>query len=471
MSKLFFDVDSVSRDLLDSLESRSLRVGVVGLGYVGLALAVRFANSGRVRHVVGFDIDPDLVHALNTDKTTGSVRGVEMHTVVPRRSEGRLSFSASPDCLAGCNVIFVCVPTPVTNVLTPDLSPLLSSCESIGSTSGVHPSLVVIESTIAPSHFDKAICQIKQTMANRCARENDTAVSPLFAVSPERENPGSNRDACYVPKLVGSDTPTGLLLAERVLSLVYDRVVSCRSAEVAIMAKLYENTYRAVNIALANEMHRICDELCVPFDAVLNAASTKPFGFTRFESTAGTGGHCIPVDPHYLIHDLRENTGIGSAIISDAMSTIRTRTHHVFFKITQHFRAHLESESSPSNPRLLVLGVSYKPGVDDVRNSPVVSLIELLQQSNFEVDFFDDNVTEFCAGSRVLRRVGSDSSEIRASSHVTESISYADYDAVIIGSAKLDKPSLVRLVNEARFVYDTKNATGCIPRGANVLRV
>ena len=338
-------------ELLKRIHDRTAIVAVVGLGYVGLPLALHFSEAGFP--VLGIDCDQHKIATLRGGESY--LRHVPSERVESRRHAlPRFgAFGNVRDAGITPDVVIVCVPTPLDRERKPDLQALRDVADAVNSISPAP--LIVLESTSYPGTTTEFFGNPDR----------------FVAFSPEREDPGSKRDIRSVPKLVGADTLESRTLAVALYSAVFQTVVECQSTKVAEAAKLLENCYRAVNIALINEFQQAMESLRINVWEVIEAAKTKPFGFQAFYPTAGVGGHCIPVDPLYLTHEVEKQGGPVLSLIKDACAINRAKPLRVVEK--------LECAMDDLNGKMiLVLGVAYKPDIDDCRESPAFSIVERL---------------------------------------------------------------------------------------------
>ncbi|MDA0166933.1 nucleotide sugar dehydrogenase [Solirubrobacter ginsenosidimutans] len=355
-----------------------MSIGIVGLGYVGLPLAMEFAEVGI--DVIGVDID--------AGKVAGLRRGHSHIEDVPdARLQGvleRCSFSTRFVDLHDAEAILICVPTPLNANREPELGPLLGSARALG---GVIRSgqIIVLESTTFPGTTRDYLVPLLEESGLRAG------VDFALAFSPERVDPGrTDYTIATTPKIVGGLTPRCTELAAEVYGRVCSTVVPVGSPETAEMAKLLENIFRSVNIALVNELAMLADRMNVDIWEVIDAASTKPFGFMRFEPGPGMGGHCLPVDPFYLTWRARE-FDFATEFIELAGKVNKQMPYFCVEKIEQALN---DVSKSVRGSRVVVLGVSYKPGVGDIRESPALKIIELLQARGAEVVYHDPYVAE-----------------------------------------------------------------------------
>ena len=443
-------VDSTSKPyemLKDRIRTGSARVGVIGLGYVGLPSAA-LVSAGLT--VEGFDIDPAKISAL------AEGRCYLEHFGQPRTHElvrsGRFEASADFAGLANCDAIIVCVPTPLGPHQEPDLSYVVNSAIQIGKT--LRPGhLVVLESTTYPGTTRKEF--VDGLFKGYSGKKALLIGQDVFvAFSPEREDPGRlSHSTKTIPKLVGGLDAKSTELAAMVYRYGVKEVIEVSSAEVAESAKLLENIFRAVNIALVNEMKVILDAMGTDIWEVEEAASTKPFGFMTFYPGPGLGGHCIPIDPFYLSES--EEVGHTTRFIELAGAINTSMPKYVVQKTSMA----LNEEGKPTkSARVLVLGLAYKPDIDDTRESPSFEIIEELMHHGAHVDYSDPFVPE----ARPVRRHNLSLKSVRLDPE-----SVASYDAVIIATdhSRVDYEMVGKY---AKIVVDTRNVMhrkGIVPKG------
>ncbi len=357
------------------------RVCVVGLGYVGLPLALAFAEAGQV--VVGIDTDPAKPEAIRAGRSY--LRHIDAARVRAARDAGRLSASGDFSTAASCQAVIICVPTPLDKHLQPDLSYIENTCRSIAP----HlqgPTLVVLESTSWPGTTMEVVRPLIE--ANGRIRLGDGL---LLCFSPEREDPGNARwSTRTIPKLIGGADAESLAAGMALYARAVERVIPVASTQVAEAAKLLENIFRSVNIALVNELKMVLDRMGIDIWQVIAAASTKPFGFMPFHPGPGLGGHCIPIDPFYLSWKARE-FGVDSRFIELAGEVNRSMPHWVVTKVGDCLNARAKAIKGS---RILVLGLAYKAGIDDIRESPSLHLIDLLTAKGATVDYHDPYVPQ-----------------------------------------------------------------------------
>jgi UDP-N-acetyl-D-glucosamine dehydrogenase len=414
------------------------RVGIVGLGYVGLPLAVAFAEAGH--EVVGFDVDPRKVEGLSAGRS--HIEDVPDERLAPLSD--RFQATADSAALGSCDAVIVCVPTPLTNSREPDLTYLLDSAATIAQNLQANQ-LVVLESTTYPGTTRERLLPILE--------ESGMSVGTDFhlAFSPERIDPGrTDYTVRTTPKLVGGLTPACAERARELYGLICDEVVMLSTPEAAELSKLLENVFRSVNIALVNELAQLCDRLGIDVWEVIDAAATKPFGFMRFEPGPGMGGHCLPVDPFYLAFKAREHDFYPEFIeLAGKVNQVQPA-----FCVERIERA-LNDASKPVNgSRILILGASYKAGVGDVRESPSLKIARLLRELGGEVSYHDPYVPE-------LADLGLSSVDL------AEALPAADVVAVVTAHPELDYADVV---SQARLVVDFRGVTRGI-EAENVVRL
>jgi UDP-N-acetyl-D-glucosamine dehydrogenase len=364
--------------LMPLLERREAKVAVVGLGYVGLPLALTVGEAGFP--VLGFDVDEDKVWALGEGRSY--IKTVAPERVQAMNGTGRFGASAEFSRLAEADVVIVCVPTPLTKNREPDMSFVERSAETIART--LRPGqLVVLESSTWPGTTRELVLPILERGGLR------VGVDFFLAYSPEREDPGNGGyDTRAIPKLVAGATDACLSHAMRLYEGAVERVVGVSSLEVAELAKLHENIFRSVNIALVNELKQLCQRMRIDVFEVVEAAATKPFGFMPFFPGPGIGGHCIPVDPFYLTWKARE-LEFSTKFIELAGEINSSMPRYV----VQRTMEELSRRARPlGDARVLVLGLAYKRNVDDVRESPSLRVIELLEAEGCRVAYHDPYV-------------------------------------------------------------------------------
>ena len=421
------------RDFLQRIERRELAVGVVGLGYVGLPLAVELAKAGF--QVTGIDVDGYRVGQLLARESY--IKDVGDEEIAAEVDAGRLTATTDASVIAGLDAVVICVPTPLSKTRDPDVSYILAAAEQVAR--HFHPGmLVVMESTSYPGTTEEML--YPSLAANGAEAGKDF----FLAFSPERIDPGNQKyRLANTPKIVGGYTPVcsevaaafyGTICAE-----VY-QVSSCRAAE---MVKLLENTFRSVNIALVNEMALMCDRLDIDTWDVIDAAATKPFGYMPFYPGPGLGGHCIPVDPHYLTWKLR-TLNYQARLVELASEINAAMPEHVVRLVADALN---DASKSVKGSRILVLGVAYKKDIDDVRESPALDIIRLLTARGGEVEYFDPYVPE-------LRDIADE--KMRSIDGVPEACAQFDCVVVCTNHSGIDWPAVI---DASPLLIDTRNVT------------
>jgi UDP-N-acetyl-D-glucosamine dehydrogenase len=412
-------------------------VGVIGLGYVGLPLAVSTARAGF--RTIGFDIDPAKAERLNAGASyIDAVSNADLALVV---TEGRFTATGDFDRLAECDVIVICVPTPLTRHREPDLSFVEETARQAARRlrSG---QLVVLESTTYPGTTREVLKPILETSGLKAGQE------VFLGFSPEREDPGNARfRTVTIPKVVAGDGPEASELVQAFYGKVVDTVVPVSSPDVAEAVKITENVFRAVNIALVNELKLIYGAMGIDVWEVIEAAKTKPFGFMPFYPGPGLGGHCIPIDPFYLTWKARE-FDMGARFIELAGEINTAMPTHVVEVLARALDTKFQKGLSGSH--ILVLGLAYKPNVADVRESPSFKLMELLEKRGATASFHDPHVPEIPPTREHAAYNGRRSTALSAET-------LAGFDAVLI-STDHDAVDYGLVERHARLVVDTRNA-------------
>jgi UDP-N-acetyl-D-glucosamine dehydrogenase len=361
-----------------AIAERTARVGVIGLGYVGLPLLELFATRGFP--VLGLDIDPVKVGRLQAGLSY--IGHIASERVAALRDSGRFEATTDFARLADVDAVLICVPTPLGKHHEPDLTAVMATGRAIGE--HLRPGqLVILESTTYPGTTRDVLRPQLEARGLVAGRDY------FLAYSPEREDPGNPRhSAASIPKVVGGWDPVSSALAQALYGTAVPQVVPVSSCEVAEACKILENTYRAVNIALVNELKLVFDRMGIDVWEVIDAAKTKPFGFQAFYPGPGLGGHCIPIDPYYLTWIAR-SYGIHTRFIELAGEINTAMPHHVIDRVMAALN---DRGRALKGSRVLVLGAAYKPNVDDCRESPAFELMELLQERGAEVSYNDPHV-------------------------------------------------------------------------------
>ena len=425
-------------ELVERIETRTARVGVVGLGYVGLPLASEFARRGFSS--VGFEVDQAKADAVNRGESyIADVRSSQLSELIEAKTlRATTDFSE----LAACDAIIICVPTPLRKTKEPDISYILSAAEEITKTLR-RGQLVVLESTTYPGTTDEVLLPMFEAAGLKLDEDF------LLAFSPERVDPGNPQFRTdNIPKVVGGCTPDSTEAAALLYSQIVNHVHAVSSARVAEAAKLLENTFRAVNIGMANEMARLCYALGIDTWEVIGAAATKPFGFMAFYPGPGIGGHCIPLDPHYLSWKARQH-GFDSRFIGLAEEVNSGMPEHVVRLVWDGLN---DEQKSLKGARVLLLGVAYKRDINDVRESPALSIIDRLRAKGAEVSYHDPFIPEVrfddahtVAGGEPLSSVPLTDEELERS----------DCVVIVTDHSGIDYARVCRL---SKLIVDTRNA-------------
>src|SRR5947208_13231807 len=370
----------VNNELINKISERQATVGVIGLGYVGLPLAAAFGRGGL--RAIGFDVDAARTNLINAGHS--HIPDVPSKEVAALVQEGLLAATTDFSKLALCDAVVICVPTPLRKTKEPDISFILAASEQV-KTFLHSPQLIVLESTTYPGTTDEVLLPMLEETGLKLDEDF------FLAFSPERVDPGNDKYQTHnIPKVVGGVTDDSTEAAACLYSQIVNEVHSVTSARVAEAAKLLENTFRAVNIGMANEMARLCYALNIDTWEVIRAAATKPFGFMPFYPGPGIGGHCIPLDPHYLSWKARQH-GVDSRFISLAEEVNSRMPEHVVQLVSDGLN---DDSKAMKGSRLLVLGVAYKKDIDDVRESPALSIIDRLRSKGCNVRYHDPFVRE-----------------------------------------------------------------------------
>jgi UDP-N-acetyl-D-glucosamine dehydrogenase len=352
-------------------------VGIIGLGYVGLPLAIEVAKKGS--SVIGIDIDESKIKLLNSGKT--SIEDINIGDLKTLIEDGRLAVTSDYSKVGLCDILLVCVPTPLSNERVPDLKPLLGAIRSLAAYL-MPKTLVIIESTVATGTTRNTVLPLLEELVNFPVTEIDVAYSP------ERVDPSNKVWRLQnTPKIVSGITQTSKIRAIAFYSSFINEVIECESVEIAETAKLLENSFRFINISFINEFGIFCNALGIDINEVVKAAGTKPYGFMEFYPSIGVGGHCIPVDPIYLSSKAKQ---VGSPIRMIELADQINRD------LPMYFVGRAEKKlNGLEGKKILVVGVSYKPNISDVRETPVFNLISALRSKGAQVSWHDDLVKKF----------------------------------------------------------------------------
>lgn len=356
-------------------KKKFISVGIIGLGYVGLPLAKFFSQEGY--NVIGFDINSEVCNRLN--KGQSHIKDVESSEIRDIIDKEKFYATSDFSFLSECQLISICVPTPLNKTNDPDLSSVISATKTISEYlfSG---QMVVLESTTYPGTTNEILLPILEANGKRVGKDF------YLCFSPERVDPGNKTwNSKNTPKILGGITDSCLNKVYKIYNKVFDKVIKVSNTETAELVKVYENTFRMINIALANEISLVCDKLNLDVWEVIDAASTKPFGFMKFFPGPGLGGHCIPLDPHYLSWKMR-TLSFKTRMIEIASEINSKMPEHIFNKVQKKLN---EVSKSVNRSKILVVGIAYKKDIDDLRESPSLDIIKLLQNSGAAVSYHD----------------------------------------------------------------------------------
>ena len=439
-------------ELRNKITTRTAQVAIIGLGYVGLPLALAFAKAGF--KTVGLEISQDRADALNVGQSY--IEDVTSDELAPYVRSGRLHATTDYAAFDTCDAVFICVPTPYTVQRAPDLSYIISATESIAPRLHAEQ-LVVLQSTTYPGTTTEVVQPILESQSGLSA-----ASDFYLAFSPERIDPGNPKWSAYnTPKVVGGLTPEATELAAALLRQMGAPVHEVSSPAAAELTKLLENTFRAVNIALVNEIALLAERMGIDFWEVIDAAKTKPFGFMPFRPGPGVGGHCIPIDPYYLLWKAREYD-FYTRFIELAAETNEAMPYHVVELVVQGLGI---AGKSLHGARVLVLGVAFKPDISDARNSPAERVIELLLGRGASVVYHDPLIPSFKVGGNVFYKP---LTELQSEPLTEEALAECDVAVIITGHHSVD---YTQILDEAAIVVDTCNATDRLVGKATVVKL
>ena len=444
----------IKKELIDLITAKRAQVGVIGLGYVGLPLLAEFAGSGI--KATGFEVDADKAAQINSGKSyIGDVRSA----VVKKLVDGKLLRATIDfDHLKDCDAIIICVPTPLRKTKEPDVSYILAAAEEIKKRLR-RGQLVILESTTYPGTTNEVLLPMFEETGLKLDEDF------LLAFSPERVDPGNPQFQTHnIPKVVGGVTDDSTEVAAHLYSQIVKDVHAVSSARVAEAAKLLENTFRAVNIGMANEMARLCYALNIDTWEVIRAAATKPFGFMPFYPGPGIGGHCIPLDPHYLSWKARQH-GFDSRFIGLAEEVNSRMPDHVVQLVSDGLN---DARKAMNGARILLLGVAYKKDINDVRESPALSIIDRLRAKGADVRYHDPFVKEISFEDAHTESAGEPLSSAPLND---EELRAADCIVIVTDHSDIDYQRVCQL---APLVVDTRNAlNGDLRRGscARIIRL
>jgi UDP-N-acetyl-D-glucosamine dehydrogenase len=433
-------------DLLGKIKNYSATVGIIGLGYVGLPLAIQFVKSGFT--VTGFDLDEEKVRHLREGKSY--IKHITADHIRTLKDSGSFKATTNFSGLKDIDCIIICVPTPLTKQREPDLSYVLDTARTVEK----HlrkGQLIVLESTTFPGTTDTNLREILEEKGLKAGKDF------FLAFSPEREDPNNGSFTTRtIPKIVGGYTKNCLAAADALYSAVVEKTVPVSSTRVAEAAKLLENIYRAVNIALVNELKLLFDRMEIDIYEVIEAAKTKPFGFQAFYPGPGLGGHCIPIDPYYLTWKAREYD-FHTRFIELAGEINTNMPYYVVGKVADGLN---RQGKCITGAKILILGLSYKKDIDDTRESPSLKLMELLAEKGAHVDFNDPYIPR----TKKMRMY-----DLKKSSVPLTAETIASYDCLVVATDH-SCYNYDFILEHALLVVDTRNATnGSIRKAAGTL--
>ena len=428
----------VKNEIIALIINKQARIGVIGLGYVGLPLVVEFGVNGFKGY--GFEVDSHKANQIN--EGTSYIGDVPSDRVKKLVDEKLLQATTDFQHLRECDAIIICVPTPLRKTKEPDVSYILAAAEQIQKNLR-RGQLIILESTTYPGTTDEVLLPMFEETGLKLDEDF------LLAFSPERVDPGNPQFLTHnIPKVVGGVTPDSTEVAAHLYSQIVKDVHAVTSARVAEAAKLLENTFRAVNIGMANEMARLCYALNIDTWEVIRAAATKPFGFMAFYPGPGIGGHCIPLDPHYLSWKARQH-GFDSRFISLAEEVNSRMPEHVVQLVADGLN---DDSKSMKGSTVLLLGVAYKKDIDDVRESPALSIIDRLRAKGAHVRYHDPFVSEVRFDDAHTDSAGEPLSSIALTD---EALNSADCVIIVTDHSTVDYK---RVCSLAPLVVDTRNA-------------
>lgn len=434
-----------AKQLIDRLQARSARLAIIGQGYVGLPLAAEFARAGFT--VTGLDTDIERVDTLNQGRSPSpDLSGKDLQALI---QAGRYQATTDYSVIEESDAVIICVPTPLRKSKDPDISYVLSAAQQVSKR--LQPGqLVILESTTYPGTTEEVLLPMFEEQAGKAG------IDFFLAFSPERIDPANTMfKVGDIPKVVGGVTPECSQLAAMLYRQIVPQVMEVSSPKVAELAKLYENVFRNVNIALANELALMCRRLGVSTREVIDAAATKPFGFMPFHPGPGVGGHCIGIDSNYLAWKMRLN-GYDARFIHLAEEINQAMPGHVVELVSDALNGR---QLCMNGAKILTLGVAYKRAVGDIRESPALEIIDRLQKKGAQVTYADPYVPAVTVDGHSLKSVPLSDAAITASDCVLILTDHPDFD-------------YPHIAETATLVVDTRNATWGVPsRNANIVRL
>jgi UDP-N-acetyl-D-glucosamine dehydrogenase len=431
------------RNIETRIKDKSAEIGIVGLGYVGLPLALAFAETGFT--VTGIDSDKDRVNKIT--RGVSYLLDIDSPRLKKAVAGGKLKATTSQSALRRVDAIIICVPTPLTKTKEPDLTYIVNATNEIARYLRLGH-LVILESTTYPGTTREVVLPLLESTGLK------VGVDYFLTFSPERIDPGSkNFTIRNTPKVVGGMEPKSTKLASALYGHVADKVLEVSTPEVAEMDKVFENVFRSVNIALVNELAKLCEKMNINVWEVIKSASSKPFGYMPFYPGPGVGGHCIPLDPYYLASKAREYF-FHTRFIELAAEINETMPEYIVERIVEALNTR---SKSVKGARILVLGVAYKKDIEDVRESPALRVLELLIDKKARVDYNDPYIASVKEGTVKMRSVKLDNKTLGA------------YDCVVILTDH-SVYNMKTIAKEAKLVFDTRGCTNNI-KSDNIIRL
>lgn len=429
---------ALSSQFISKLEAKESTIAVIGLGYVGLPLILSFNHAGH--SVLGFDVNQNLVDQLKAGESR--IAHIKSAAVQKMVDTGRFDATTDFSQISRADAILICVPTPLNHHREPDLSFISETAKTIAPHLKAGQ-LIVLESTTYPGTTQEVLKPLLEEGSGLVGDKDF-----IVAFSPEREDPANpDFNTTTIPKVVGAATPEGEAMAAALYELIIKQVVRVTSPDTAEAVKLTENIFRAVNIALVNELKLIFDDMGVDVWEVIDAAATKPFGFMPFYPGPGLGGHCIPIDPFYLTWKAREY-GHHTRFIELAGEINMAMPTHVVSKLGEALSE--RQKKALNGSKVLVVGIAYKKNVDDMRESPSLTIIELLQDKGAEVDYHDPHIPEIISTREHIQLAG-----MKSVDWTPENL--ASYDSVLIATNH-DCIDWNSLGEHAKLIIDSRNA-------------
>jgi UDP-N-acetyl-D-glucosamine dehydrogenase len=425
-------------DVVAAYENRTAVVGVIGLGYVGLPLAVETAHAGY--RTIGFDLSEAVVSGINSGRS--HIKDVPTNVLEPLVKKKLIEATTKAADLGQCDAISICVPTPLNKIKDPDLSYIVAAGQTVRDV--LRPGhLIILESTTYPGTTREILLPILEQTGMK------VGVDFFVCFSPERVDPGNPIwQTKNTPKVLGGITPACAEVGLAFYAKVFDTMVPVESAEAAELVKVYENTFRMINIALANELAQACEKLGIDVWGVIDAAATKPFGFMKFTPGPGLGGHCIPLDPHYLAWKMR-TLSYTTRMIELASDINTEMPAYVVNKVTDVLN---ESGVALSRARVLMLGIAYKKDIDDLRESPAIDIIQQLQQKGARVEYHDP----FCPQILDDGHTSIQNLPMKSVKLTPEAVATADVVLIVTDHSNVDYQMIV---DNAKAVVDTRGVT------------